>query len=88
MSAAVDRFAGLVEELRAIAEKTAPPQSPIAMMMQDEIDGPARKFIRGIYVAGGLPSVAGAVREALSGGMSSRALVEELDRIVAMERDG
>ncbi len=80
----VEQFKGLVEQLRAVAERTPEQRlSPIAETMQAETDGGALRFLKGIYIAGGLRVMPDAIQGAIEGGVSPRALVAALDSVVA-----
>ncbi len=83
----VNRFRMMVEKLRGVAEKGDNPGhiSPLAQMWRTEVDGGGRRFIKSVYMAGGISVVPGALREVLDRGMSPDAVVEECDAILAIE---
>lgn len=83
----LNRFRMMVEKLRTVAKKGDNPGlvSPLQQLWRGEIDGRGRRFIRSVYMVGGIPPVPGALREVLDRGMSPEAVLEECDAILALE---
>ncbi len=59
--------------------------SPIAMAMQDEADGPVRKFMLAHYLGGGIPQAVDAMVEASEAGASMAAILRILEEIAKLE---